>query len=205
MAPLSHACGAGLAELLSSQCSHYCWSSRAIRRSAFFVSRRSGLHQGPSKIGHSVARRTSRRAVTHTAGCSSLPAWVRLRVHVAVRRRRARYRLLRSAEPRTARPASHAAARLGCGPSRGQLRSFRVMRRLPRSFVVYRPGGGCEPGGSASRLARWWLLRRPTLCAAPRQRRVMSARTRPRARSRAVVCLSYTRRATLPPSFMVQC
>ena len=80
-----------------------------------------------------------------------------------------------------------------------------VMRRLPRSFVVYRPGGGCEPGGSASRLARWWLLRRPTLCAAPRQRRVMSARTRPRARSRAVVCLSYTRRATLPPSFMVQC
>ena len=115
---------AGVAELLSSQYSHYCWSSRAIRRSAFFVRKRSGLHQGPSKIVHPVARRTSRRAVTHTAGCSALPAWVRLRVHVTVRRRRARYRLLRSAKPKTARPASHAAAGLGRGPSLGQLRSF---------------------------------------------------------------------------------
>jgi len=57
-------------------------------------------------------------------------------VHVAVRWRRARYRLLRGIKPRTARPASHAAAELGCGPSRGQLVRFRVMRRLPRSFVV---------------------------------------------------------------------
>jgi hypothetical protein len=77
VAPISHGRCAGVAELLSSQCSHYCWSSRAIRRSAFFVRKRSGLHQGPSKIGHPVARRTSRRAGTHTAGCSALPAWVR--------------------------------------------------------------------------------------------------------------------------------
>ena len=123
-APISHACGAGLAEQLLSHSSHYCLSRRAICRSAFFVSRRCGLHQDPSTLGHPVDHRTFRRAVTHTAVRSALPTWVRLRVHVAVRRRRARYRLLRSAEPRTARPASHAAAKLGCGPSRGQLRSF---------------------------------------------------------------------------------
>jgi len=100
------------------------------------VNGRCGLHQVPSTFGHLVDRRTSRRAVTHTAGRSALPAWARLRVHVAVRQRRARYRLLRSVKLRTTRLASHAAVELGCGPSRGQLVRFRVMRWLPRSFVV---------------------------------------------------------------------
>ena len=97
---------------------------------------RCSLHQVPSTFGHLVDRRTSRRAVTHTAGRSALPAWALLREHIAVRRRRARYRLLRGVKPRTARPASHAAAELGCGPSRGQLVRFRVMRWLRGSFVV---------------------------------------------------------------------
>ena len=38
---------------------------------------RCGLHQVPSTFGHLVDRRTSRRAVTHTAGRSALPAWAR--------------------------------------------------------------------------------------------------------------------------------
>ena len=38
---------------------------------------RCGLHQIPSTFGHLVDRRTSRRAVTHTAGRSALPAWAR--------------------------------------------------------------------------------------------------------------------------------
>ena len=123
---------------------------------------------GPVYVRHPADRRTSRCAVTHTAGRSALPAWALLREHIAVRRRRARYRLLRSVKPRTARPASHAAAELGCGPSRGQLvRSSDALaagqfRRVGRAAAVSRAAV------SSRRIRRWLLGGERRLGAAPR-------------------------------------
>ena len=109
---------------------------------------RCGLHQIPSTFGHLVDRRTSRRAVTHTAGRSALPAWALLREHIAVRRRRARYRLQRSVKPRAAR---HGIARRRWARLRTVARAARSFSSdapaAARSFVVQAGRRLCEPGG----------------------------------------------------------
>ena len=126
---------------------------------------RCGLHQIPSTFGHLVDRRTSRRAVTHTAGRSALPAWAR------ARRRAAAASALSTATERQAEdrpPASHAAAELGCGPSRGQLvRSSDALaagqfRRVGRAAAVSRAAV------RSRRIRRWLLGGERRLGAAPR-------------------------------------
>jgi hypothetical protein len=75
VAPISHACGAGLAEQLLSHSCHYCSSRRAILRSAFFVTgdavcTRTRLRSPSGRSSHLPVRGHSHSWPLRSAGLS---------------------------------------------------------------------------------------------------------------------------------------
>ena len=75
VAPISHACGAGLAEQLLSHSCHYCSSRRAIHRSAFFVTgdavcTRTRLRSPSGRSSHLPVRGHSHSWPLRSAGLS---------------------------------------------------------------------------------------------------------------------------------------